>query len=84
MTNDAHILGLKKTVADILASIDPVITMHDFRVAVRPSRTNLIFDIVVPYKYRITDEALTGQIQNDVRERMGEDYFVSIQVDKEH
>ncbi len=84
VTNDAHILGLKKTVAGILASIDPVITMHDFRVAVRPSRTNLIFDIVVPYKYRITDEALTGQIQNDVREQMGEDYFVSIQVDKEH
>lgn len=84
VTNDAHILGLKKTVAGILASIDPVITMHDFRVAVRPSRTNLIFDIVVPYKYRITDEALTGQIQNDVRERMGENYFVSIQVDKEH
>ena len=84
VTNDAHILSLREAMAGILSSIDPVITMHDFRVAVRPSRTNLIFDIVVPYKYRITDEALTGQIQNDVRERMGEDYFVSIQVDKEH
>ena len=63
-------------------AIDPVISMHDFRVVVGPTHTNLIFDIVIPYEYKLSDAALTEQIQEHVKERLGEDHFVVIQVDK--
>lgn len=67
---------------EITRSIDPVISMHDFRVVVGPTHTNLIFDIVIPYEYKISDEALIKQIQDQVKKRFGNDYFVVIQVDK--
>ena len=82
VTEDQHILSLKKNVEEIIRAIDPVISMHDFRVVVGPTHTNLIFDIVIPYEYKLSDAALTEQIQEHVKERLGEDHFVVIQVDK--
>lgn len=82
VTEDQHILSLKKNVEEIIRAIDPVISMHDFRVVVGPTHTNLIFDIVIPYEYKLSDAALTEQIQEHVKGRLGEDHFVVIQVDK--
>lgn len=84
VTNDAYVLRLRDEVARILEGMDPAISMHDFRVVPRPSRTNLIFDIVVPYGYRTCDEALALQVQKQVREILGDSYFVTVQVDKKH
>lgn len=82
VTEDKHILYLKQKVGEIIQGIDPVISMHDFRVVAGPTHTNLIFDIVVPYEYRLSDEALVGQIQGRVAKDLGEGHFVVIQVDK--
>ena len=56
--------------------------MHDFRVVTGPTHTNLIFDVVVPYEYKISDEDLTEQIQKRARALLGENHYVVIQVDK--
>ena len=82
VTEDEHVLNLQKQVGEIMKGIDPVISMHDFRVVEGPSHTNLIFDIVVPYEYKISDEGLTNQIQSRITRKLGESYFVVIQVDK--
>lgn len=82
VTKDKQVLSLKQNMEEIIQSIDPVISMHDFRVVKGPTHTNLIFDIVVPYEYKISDEALACQIQGRTKERLGEKYFVIIQVDK--
>ena len=82
VTEDEHVLNLQKQVGEIMKGIDPVISMHDFRVVAGPSHTNLIFDIVVPYEYKISDEGLTNQIQSRITRKLGESYFVVIQVDK--
>ena len=66
----------------IFWKIDPVISMHDFRVVIGPTHTNLIFDIVIPYEYRMSDEELIQQIQDHVKRKLGDDHFVVIQVDK--
>lgn len=82
VTGDEHILSLKKSMEEIIRGIDQVITMHDFRVVMGTTHNNLIFDIVVPYKYKMSDEALIEQIQKRTREVLGDNYFVVIQVDK--
>lgn len=82
VTEDAYILQLKDTVSKLIKEIDPVITMHDFRVVSGRSHTNLIFDVVVPYGFGIGDEALEEQIQRQVEVQIGQKYFVVIQVDK--
>lgn len=82
VTEDKHILYLKENIEEIIKKIDPVISMHDFRVVVGPTHTNLIFDIVVPYDYRISDEGLVGQIQECAAKKLGEGHFVVVQVDK--
>ena len=42
-------------------------TVHDFRITAGPLHTNLIFDVVVPYDVKLSDEEvkhrLTGMLQ---------------------
>lgn len=82
VTEDEHILSMKKSMEEMIAKIDPVITIHDFRVVMGTTHTNLIFDIVVPYEYKLSDEALTELIQRRTKEIFGDNYFAVIQVDK--
>ena len=46
------------------------------------THTNLIFDLLVPFRFSIRDEALMQLVQERVRERLGENYFVVTKVDK--
>lgn len=82
ITMDKRIYQLKMTVLEMLNEIDPVITMHDFRVVTGPTHTNLIFDIIVPFKFHIDDEALTGRLEAMVKERVGESYYIAMTIDR--
>ena len=82
ITMDKRIYRLKMTVLEMLNEIDPVITMHDFRVVTGPTHTNLIFDIIVPFKFHIDDEALTGRLEAMVKERVGESYYTAMTIDR--
>lgn len=81
VTSDEHVSELKAAVASIIKGIDSAVDMHDFRVVTGPTHTNLIFDVLVPYKFRIADDELTAMIEAQVRERLGNSYHVVIRVD---
>nr|WP_297279060.1 cation diffusion facilitator family transporter [uncultured Butyricicoccus sp.] len=51
---DPRIDAMRETTLNVLAKINPELTMHDFRVVEGERRINLIFDVVVPFGY--TDE----------------------------
>lgn len=82
VTADEHIKELKATVNAIVKDIDAVITMHDFRVVTGPTHTNLIFDIMVPFKFRISDDELTKNIQDRIQEKLGNHTYVIMTIDK--
>ncbi len=82
ITMDKRIYRLKMTVLEMLNEIDPVITMHDFRVVTGPTHTNLIFDIIVPFKFHIDDETLTERLEAMVKERVGESYYTAMTIDR--
>lgn len=82
ITNDPEVARLKEAVGFIIKEIDEVITMHDFRVVFGETHTNLIFDVVVPFEFKLSDEELLVTIYNNVKERLGQEYFTVVLVDK--
>lgn len=72
---------LKGIVKECLGEIDASLTMHDFRIVSGPTHTNLIFDVVTPYDFSMSDNELiseiTGKIQQD-----NPNYYTVIEVDK--
>lgn len=72
---------LKKKVAEYLAEISKDISMHDFRIVKGPTHTNIIFDVVVPYHFPMTDAELVQTITAKIQEE-NPNYFTVIDVDK--
>lgn len=56
VTNDVRINALQAMVRSELKKIDSCLSMHDFRVVDGPTRTNLIFDVVIPHEFRLSEE----------------------------
>lgn len=57
-TRCEYTLHLKQLIKDLLNNIDPVLTFHDFRVVRGNTHTNMIFDVVVPVKYKLTNDEI--------------------------
>ncbi|MBP0990208.1 MAG: cation transporter [Oscillospiraceae bacterium] len=73
-TDNPLTLELREKVTDIVKNIDPQLSIHDFRVVFGPTHTNLIFDISVPHKFRLTTKEITEEVYCKVRELDG-NYF---------
>lgn len=82
-TNDEETNHLKQMVAGYLAEIDNALTMHDFRIVQGPTHTNVIFDVVAPYKFRMTDGELIKMITDKIQTE-NPNYFTVIEVDKKY
>ncbi len=48
----------KNITAEILRSISPDLTFHDFRIVTGPTHTNLIFDLVIPHDVKLTEHSI--------------------------
>lgn len=84
ITGSKELTEIKETVTGILKDIDEVITMHDFRMVQGPTHTNLIFDVVIPFGYRSSDEAVLKELEHQVKEKLGEQYHIVVNVDKNY
>ncbi|MDO5402235.1 MAG: cation diffusion facilitator family transporter [Eubacteriales bacterium] len=83
VNDDENVAALKKMTQDIIKEIDSSIKMHDFRTTQGPIITNLIFDVVVPFGFRMTDEELITKIKNEITARNKKCRAV-ISVDKDY
>ncbi len=81
ITDDAQTNQLKGQLANLLHNNYPEIRFHDFRMVKGPTHTNIIFDIVVPFGYKASDETVTDFLQKEIH-RIDNTYFAVIQVDK--
>lgn len=80
-TKDEQTLELKRVVTEIIKEVDPVLSIHDFRVVTGPTHTNLIFDMVVPFDFPVSDVDLEDQIQKKIW-KYNPVYFAVIEIDK--
>ena len=74
--------GLKSQLIEVIISLKLGLSIHDFRVVKGPSHTNLIFDTVVPMDCKISDDEVKKLISKGVNDKMGENVFCVIQIDK--
>ena len=57
--------------------------MHDFRIVKGPTHTNIIFDVVVPYRFKMSDSEIRTAITERIR-RDNPNYYTVIEVDKKY
>lgn len=75
------VVAMRKNVSDIVKEIDAELTIHDFRMVSGDTHTNLIFDVVVPQEFSMTDEEVKEEVQKRVFEKYPNNFSV-IKVDK--
>lgn len=78
--NDPVVDALKKMTASIIKGIDTNLNFHDFRVVKGPTHTNLIFDVLVPYRFAMKDNDLVEKIIEEVK-KQDPSYCVVIKID---
>ncbi len=61
----------------ILEKIDPILSIHDFRIVKGPTHTNIIFDLVIPYNYKYNEEQLHQMIQDEIT-KINPNYYIVI------
>ncbi len=68
-TDDETITKARETMVGIIKKIDPKLTLHDFRMTpAADTRTNLIFDVVVPPEFNLSENELDNIICQKARE----------------
>ena len=81
ITDDETVIALKSFLKDTMTECGLELSIHDFRVVVGESHTNLIFDIVIPYEYPIHENEVCSMIAKAVEAKKPNCYCV-ITVDR--
>ena len=84
LVDDDETNQLKSKTADVLSGIDPSLKMHDFRIVSGPTHTNVLFDIVVPFKFRLTDEELISAVNEGLNKDSPKEIFTIINIDRSY
>ena len=82
VTSDERVTELKTRCIEMIKEIGESLSLHDFRVVFGETHTNLIFDVVVPFEFYLSDAETTKLIQERVWQHLGKNYFVVITIDK--
>ena len=61
--DDGATAAVREQVAELVKCIDPAIAIHDFRMVPGPTHTNLIFDVVAPLAFRLSDQEVAQQVR---------------------
>ena len=82
-TKNERLAEMREETVQLLRSIDPVLSLHDFRMVPGKHRTNLVFDVLVPFGYKLSDEDVRKAVRAAVEERHP-DCRCIIQIDKSY
>jgi len=80
VVRDGRTQALREQVADIAKNIDPALTIHDLRITAGPIHTNVLFDVVVPYGFRLSDSQVRAGLYEGIK-ALSDRYFPVVQVD---
>lgn len=72
---------LKEKVIQIIEKINPVYTIHDFRLVSGPTHTNILFDVVLPPEDETNVIELKEKIDREVK-RLDKNFFTVVEVDR--
>ena len=68
-TNNEKLMEYVQILKEVLFDIDEIIKFHDVRLVVGETHTNLIFDILVPFEFKYSDEELIKLVKEKIKEK---------------
>lgn len=80
-TDNENVTRLKEIAENACKRVYDNMHLHDFRIVEGNTHTNLIFDVVVPHGFKMTDSEIKKKIQEEIRKE-DESLFTVITVDK--
>lgn len=80
--NNEHLAELKEAVREIIKEYDETLTFHDFRMVPGETHTNLIFDVVVPAKYKKANAQVNEELKEIIHSKL--DCFAVIMVEQSY
>ncbi len=82
-TGDSEVARLREQMSELVREIDQDMSIHDFRLTRGPRHSNLIFDVVVPHRCRLSDEEIRRRI-TEAAERVVPGCYVVLQLDRSY
>ena len=82
-TDDEHTLEVREKVTSLISCIDSRLTIHDFRMVKGPTHTNVLFDVVVPFDMKKSEEELRDNVQTIVKS-IDKNYYSVVNIDKSY
>lgn len=83
VSDDEHVNDLKIKTSNIVKMIDKNLSIHDFRIVKGETNTNLIFDIVVPQNFSMSNREILKFINKEIKKE-NENYFAVVTIDKNY
>lgn len=83
ITDSPQLTAAKEKVAAALLDISEKITMHDFRAVFGNDHTNLIFDVCVPFSFKIGEDDLKYMISEAVK-KINSNWYAVVTVDRNY
>ncbi|MBQ3532151.1 MAG: cation transporter [Oscillospiraceae bacterium] len=83
VTDDTLTTDLRQKMALLVKEVDEQATIHDFRMVMGPTHTNLIFDAVVPFGRDKSNAQIEEEIKAKVRAMEGA-YFAVVRVENSY
>ena len=81
LVNDPLTDNLHSQIETILTTLDASVKLHDFRVVSGPTHTNIIFDVLIPFEFKMSDEEVVSYLQKRIYD-IDDRYHGVIQVDQ--
>ena len=82
-TGDSEVARLREQMSELVREIDQDMSIHDFRLTRGPRHSNLIFDVVVPHRCRLSDEEIRRRI-TEAAEQVVPGCYVVLQLDRSY
>lgn len=82
-TNNEKLMEYVQLLKEVIDEIDETIKFHDVRLVIGDTHTNLIFDLLIPFEYRYTDNELVEYVKTKFKEKDSKINCV-IQIDKDY
>lgn len=83
VVDDERVNELRSLVTRYCLEIDPMLSIHDFRVVDGPTHTNLIFDVVVPFGFPLSGKQLKEQLCEMIKAD-NENYYAVITIESSY
>ena len=73
---------MREKVSKLVLNLDKTFSMHDFRMVKGPNKTNVIFEIAIPFDAKLKESEIVEKIKNDIKE-IDKKYMPVIIVEKQ-